>query len=122
MLPLPLLSGGELPTSLEGEELLGLEFLWTAIGEAEIKSCASKHLVRIQGTQNPQDVVLNQEVIAVIANQIAGKAAREAAAKARDGRFDQAAHSLRAAATAVQSFSASEFTEDAQSLLDQKPR
>jgi len=119
VLPLPLLSGGELPTSLEGEELLGLEFLWTAIGEAEIKSCASKHLVRIQGTQNPQDVVLNQEVIAVIANQIAGKAAREAAAKARDGRFDQAAHSLRAAATAVQSFSASEFTEDAQSLLDQ---
>ena len=51
-----------------------------------------------------------------------GKAAREAAAKARDGRFDQAAHSLRAAATAVQSLSASEFTEDAQSLLDQSLR
>jgi Ca-activated chloride channel homolog len=118
VLPLPLLPGGELPASLEGEELLGLEFIWTAIGDTEIKSCKSKHLVRIQGTQNPQDVVLNQEVIAVIANQIAGKAAREAAANARDGRFDQAAHSVRAAVSAVQSFSASELTEDAQSLLD----
>ena len=44
--------------------------------------------MRIQGTQNPQEVVLNQEVIAVVANQIAGKAAREAAEKARKGDFD----------------------------------
>jgi hypothetical protein len=78
VLPLPLLPGGELPASLEGEGLLGLELLWTEIGDTEIQSCTSKHLVRIQGTQNPQDVVLNREVIAVIANQIAGKAAREA--------------------------------------------
>jgi hypothetical protein len=84
VLPLPLLPGGQLPASVEGEELLGLELLWTAIGETEIESCTSMHLVRIQGTQNLQDVVLNQEVIAVIANQIAGKATREAAAKARE--------------------------------------
>src|SRR5215471_405721 len=30
---LPLLPGGELSASLEGEELLGLEFLWTEIGD-----------------------------------------------------------------------------------------
>jgi hypothetical protein len=94
VLPLPLLPDGELPTSLEGEGLLESEFLWTAIEATEIKSCTSKHLVRIQGTQNPQDVVLNQEVIAQIANQIAGKAAREAAAKVREGNFDQAAASI----------------------------
>jgi Ca-activated chloride channel family protein len=122
VLPLPLLPGGELPASLEGEELLGLEFLWTEIGGTEIKTCTSTHLVRIQGTQNPQDVVLNQEVIAVIANQIAGKAAREAAAKAREGNFEQAAHSVRAAAAALQSFSAGELAEDARSLLDQSLR
>jgi Ca-activated chloride channel family protein len=119
VLPLPLLPGGELPASLEGEELLGLEFLWTAIGDTEIKSCTSRHLVRIQGTQNPQDVVLNQEVIAVIANQIAGKAAREAAAKAREGQFDEAARSVRAAAATVRCFSASESTGEAQNLLDE---
>ena len=99
--------------------MLGLEFLWTAIADTEIKSCTSTHLVRIQGTQNPQDVVLNQEVIAVIANQIAGKAAREAAAKARDGHFDQAAHSVRAATAALGCFNASKSTVDAQSLLDE---
>jgi hypothetical protein len=99
--------------------LLELEFLWTAIEDSEIKSCTSKHLVRIQGTQNPQDVVLNQEVIAKIANQIAGKAAREAAAKVREGNFDQAVHSLRVAAAAVQCPGAREFAEDAQSLLDE---
>jgi hypothetical protein len=101
ILPLPLLPNGELPASLEGEELLGLELLWTEIGDTEIHSCTSKHLVRIQGTQNPQDVVLNR-TIAVIANQIAGKAAREAAAKAREGHFDQATHSVCAASAAVQ--------------------
>jgi len=122
VLPLPLLPDGKLPASLEGEELLALEFLWTAIADAEIKSCTSKHLVRIQGTQNPQEVVVNQEVIAVIANQIAGKAAREAAAKAREGHFDQAAHSLRAAAATVQCFGDAEFAEDAQSLLDDSLR
>jgi hypothetical protein len=108
----------KLPTSLEGEELLELEFLWTAIDATEIKSCTSKHLVRIQGTQNPQDVVLNQEVIAKIANQIAGKAAREAAAKVREGNFDQAVHSLRVAAAAVQCPGAAEFAKDAQNLLN----
>jgi hypothetical protein len=119
VLPLPLLPNGELPASLEGEELLGLEFRWTAIGDTEIKSCTSSHLVRIPGTQNPQDVVLNEEVIATIANQIAGKAAREAAANARAGRFDQAAHTVRAASTTLRCFSTSESTGDAQGLLDQ---
>jgi Ca-activated chloride channel family protein len=118
VLPLPRLPDGELPTSIEGEELLELEFLWTAIEATEIKSCTSKQLVRIQGTQNPQDVVLNQEVIAQIVNQIAGKAAREAAAKVRDGNFDQAVHSLRVAVAAVQCPGAAEFAEDAQNLLN----
>ncbi len=41
VLPLPLLPGGKLPASLEGEELLGLEFVWTEIADTEIKSCQS---------------------------------------------------------------------------------
>jgi Ca-activated chloride channel homolog len=122
VLPLPLLPNGELPASLEGEELLGLEFLWTAIGDTEIKSCTSWHLVRIQGTQNPQEVVLNEEVIVTIANQIAGKAAREAAANARAGRFDQAAQTVRAASTTLRCFSPSQSTGDAQGLLDHSLR
>jgi Ca-activated chloride channel family protein len=119
VLPLPLLPGGELPASLEGEELLGLEFLWTEVGDTKIESCTSKHLVRIQGTQNPDEVVLNQEVIAVVANQIAGKAAREAAEKARKGDYHAAARSIRSAVGAVQCLAAPELTDDAQNLLDE---
>jgi hypothetical protein len=113
VLPLPLLPGGKLPASLQGEELLGLEFVWTEICDSEIKSCHSTHLVRIQGTQNPEEVVLNQEVIVVVANQIAGKAAREAAAKAREGDFDAAARSIRSASAAVQRLAAPDLTGEA---------
>jgi Ca-activated chloride channel family protein len=118
VLPLPLLPSGELPASLQGEELLGLEFVWTEICDSEIKSCQSTHLVRIQGTQNPEEVVLNQEVIAVVANQIAGKATREAADKVRTGEFDEAARSIRSASAALQSLAAPELTGEAQNLLD----
>lgn len=119
VLPLPLLPGGKLPASLEGEELLGLEFIWTEIEETKIKSCQSTHLVRIQGTQNTKEVILNQEVIAVLANQIAGKATREASEKIREGDFDEAARSIRTAAAAVQNLAAPGLTEDAQNLLDE---
>ena len=119
VLPLPLLPGGELPASLEGEELLGLEFVWTEIGETKIKSCKSTHLVRIQGTQNQKEVIVNHEVIAVVANQIAGKAAREAAEKVRKGDFVEAARSIRAATAAVQSLAAPELTGEAKNLLDE---
>jgi len=122
VLPLPLLPGEVLPASLEGEELLGLEFVWTEICDAEIKSCQSTHLVRIQGTQNPEEVVLNQEVIAVVANQIAGKAAREAAEKVRKGDFDAAACSILSASAAVQSLAAPELTGEANDLLDETRR
>jgi hypothetical protein len=118
VLPLPLLPDGALPASLEGEELLGLEFVWTEICDSEIKSCQSTHLVRIQGTQNPEEVVLNHQVVVVVANQIAGKAAREAAEKVRKGDFDAAAHSVRSASATLQSLAAPELTGEAQNLLD----
>jgi Ca-activated chloride channel family protein len=122
VLPLPLLPDGTLPASLEGEELLGLEFVWTEIGDTEIKGCTSAHLLRIRGTQDAADEVLNQEVIAVIANQIAGKAMREAAEQARKGDFDGGAQSINLACAAIQSFAAAELTTEARDLLDESHR
>jgi Ca-activated chloride channel family protein len=119
VLPLPLLPDGTLPASLEGEELLGLEFVWTEIGDTEIKGCTSTHLVRIRGTQNADDVVLNQEVIAVIANQIAGKAMREATDQARKGDIDDSLRSISLACATIQSFAAAELTTEASELLDE---
>jgi len=61
VLPLPLLPDGSLPTSLEGEELIGLEFAYTSMAEEgtdlRLESRTSSHLIRIQGTQNPADAV-----------------------------------------------------------------
>jgi Ca-activated chloride channel homolog len=122
VLPLPLLPDGTLPASLEGEELLGLEFVWTEIGDTEIKGCTSTHLVRIRGTQNADDVVLNEEVIAVIANQIAAKATREAADHARKGDFDEGLRSINVACASIQGFAASELTTEAKDLLDETHR
>ncbi|MFZ0504583.1 MAG: hypothetical protein WAM44_12775 [Chthoniobacterales bacterium] len=83
VLPLPLLPDGSLPALLEGEELVALEFAFTSITEEgtdlRLESRTGSHLVRIQGTQNPADVVQNVELIAVIANQQAADAVRKAA-------------------------------------------
>jgi hypothetical protein len=61
VLPLPLLPDGSLPASLEGEELIGLEFAYTSITEEgtdlRLESRSSLHLVRVQGTQNPAELV-----------------------------------------------------------------
>jgi Ca-activated chloride channel family protein len=122
VLPLPLLPDGTLPASLEGEELLGLEFVWTEIDDTEIKGCTSTHLVRIRGTQSADDVVLNEEVIAVIANQIAGKAMRDAADQARKGDFDEGLRSINLACATIQGFAASELTAEANDLLDESLR
>jgi hypothetical protein len=122
VLPLPFLADGTLPASLEGEELLGLEFIWTEIGDTEIKGCTSTHLVRIRGTQDAADVILNQEVIAIIADQIAGKAMREAAEQARKGNFDRGLQSINLACATIQSFEAPELTIEARDLLDESHR
>jgi Ca-activated chloride channel family protein len=83
VLPLALLPDGSLPASLEGEELVALEFAYTSIAEEgadlRLESRTSSHLVRIQGTQNEGDVVQNVELIAIIANQQAAEAVRKAA-------------------------------------------
>jgi Ca-activated chloride channel family protein len=124
VLPLPLLPDGSLPASLEGEELVALEFAYTSITEEgadlRLESRTSSHLVRIQGTQNEADVVQNVELIAVIANQQAADAVRQAA-EALAGGAD--------AETAVQHFAsaklflgccaAPELASEAAALLDE---
>ena len=95
VLPLPLLPDGSLPASLEGEELVGLEFAYTSTTEQStelrLESRTSAHLVRIQGTQNPDEVVQNVELIAVIANQQAADAIRKAAGALANGADAEAA-------------------------------
>jgi hypothetical protein len=95
VLPLPLLPDGSLPTSLEGEELIGLEFANTSLTEEgtdlRLESRTSAHLVRIQGTQNPAEVIQNVQLIAVIANQQTADAMRKAGDELANGADAEAA-------------------------------
>jgi Ca-activated chloride channel homolog len=124
VLPLPLLPDGSLPTSLEGEELVGLEFAYTSLTEEgtdlRLESRTSSHLVRIQGTQNPADVVQNVELIAVIANQQAADAVRKAAeALAGGADAETALEHLSEARIALKACPAPQLTSEAAALLDE---
>ncbi|HEX3443716.1 MAG TPA: hypothetical protein VHS80_03305, partial [Chthoniobacterales bacterium] len=58
---------------------------------SRVANSLSRHLVRIQGTQNPDEVVQNVELIAVIANQQATDAMRKAADALSNGADPEAA-------------------------------
>ncbi len=124
VLPLPLLPDGNLPASLEGEELLALEFAYTSITEEgtdlRLESRTSSHLIRIQGTQNEADVLQNAELIAVIANQQAADAVRKAAeALAGGADAETALQHLTGAKQFFAQCSAPEFASEAAALLDE---
>jgi uncharacterized protein YegL len=124
VLPLPLLPDGSLPASLEGEELVGLEFAYTSITEdgtdLRLESRTSSHLVRIQGTQNEADVVQNVELIAVIANQQAADAMRKAAeALANGGDADAAVQHFASAKQLFVECASPDLTSEAAALLNE---
>jgi hypothetical protein len=124
VLPLPLLPDGSLPTSLEGEELVGLEFAYTSLTEERtdlrLESRTSSHLVQIQGTQNEADIVQNVELIAVIANQQAADAVRKAAdALAGGADAETALQHLSKAKVVLEACPAPELASEAAALLDE---
>jgi Ca-activated chloride channel homolog len=123
VLPLPL-SDGSLPASLEGEELVALEFAYTSIREEgtdlRLESRTSSHLVRIQGTQNEADLVQNVELIAVIANQQAADAVRQTAeALASGADAATALEHLSKAKIVLEACPVPELTAEAAALLDE---
>src|ERR1700758_369443 len=123
VLPLPLFPEGSFPASLEGEELVPPEFAYTSITEEgtdlRLESRTSAHLVWIQGTQNPADVVQNVELIAVIANQQAADAVRKAAeALAAGADPETALQHLTDAKLCLNACAAPELASEAAALLD----
>ena len=115
-LPLPLVNG-EPFTSLEGEKFLELEILWDEIGDKEIKSCRHEQLIRISGTQNPDEIQLNEETVAWIAVQRAGKALDEATKDVDANKIDQAKGKLQQALDALKSYKLDDKAADGIRLL-----
>jgi hypothetical protein len=125
VLPLPLLPDGTLPASLEGEELIGLEFLWTQLepGDAGddltlVRKSVSQ-VVRIQATQDAADVVKNNELVAVIANQRAGKAVREATDHLAKGLLGAAQGTLNTARLLLDNIGDQAATAEGSALLSE---
>ncbi|MEQ1838905.1 MAG: VWA domain-containing protein [Verrucomicrobiales bacterium] len=95
VLPLPVLEDGQPVASLEGEALVELEILWDDLPGSEITSCNHLQTIRILGTQNPEDVKVNVDVIPSVATQRTGLAMAEALQEAKEGRSDRALIILR---------------------------
>jgi len=116
VLPLPLING-EPAASLEGEGLLEMHVLWDEIGEKEITSCRHEQLIRIQGTQDAKDVKLNEEVVAWIAVQRAGKALDDATKDATANKVDEAKKKLQEAIGVLKGYKLDQKTADGLRLL-----
>jgi Ca-activated chloride channel family protein len=118
LLPIPFI-GNRPAASLEGEKLLELEVLWDDIGEKEIKSCRHAQVVRISATQDPAEIKLNEETVAWIAVQRAGKALDEATKAVDADRVEEAKDKLRKALEALRRYKLDSKTADGVKLLQE---
>jgi Ca-activated chloride channel family protein len=96
VLPLPWVDGKPV-VSLEGERLLEVEVLYDEIGEAEIISRSFAQVMRIQATQNPEEVRQKAEVIPWVAMQRAGQAMDAVTKLMDEEKAEQAVQALRQA-------------------------
>jgi len=116
VLPLPFFNGQPV-ASLEGEKLLGFEILWDEIGEKEIKSCQHEQNIRVLGTQDVNDVKLNEEVVAWVAVQKAGKAVDEATKDIDADKINDAKTKLQQALDALKRYKLDDKAADGIRLL-----
>jgi Ca-activated chloride channel family protein len=103
VLPLPAVQGKPV-VSLEGEQLLELEMLCDEITETEIISRTHTQIVRIQATQNPDEVKRKDEVIPWVALQRAGKVLDQLTGLMDAGNIAAAIESLQDAIAALRAY------------------
>ncbi len=89
VLALPTINGQPV-CSLEGEQLLELEFLYDELHAKEIASRTVTQVIRIQATQNPDEVKMREEVIPWVAMQKAGHVIDEVNKRMDAGRWQEA--------------------------------
>jgi len=112
VLPLPTL-GGQPVVSLEGEQLLELELAYDEIAAEGIRSKTFTQIIRIQSTQDPAKVVLNQKIIPWVALQRAGKVMQQALQHLDAGREPTALRLLLEAREALHRYGVSSEVKEA---------
>jgi len=103
VLPLPLVEGKPV-VSLEGEQLLEFELVYDEITESEIISRTYHQIVRIQATQNPDEVKRKDEVIPWVALQRAGQVMDQLTRLMDAGDVSGAVASVQSAIDALKSY------------------
>jgi len=112
VLPLPTV-GGQPVVSLEGEQLLELELAYDEIAAEGIRSKTFTQIIRIQSTQDPAKVVLNQKIIPWVALQRAGKVMQQALQHLDAGREPTALRLLLEAREALHRYGVSSEVKEA---------
>jgi len=103
VLPLPWLEGRPV-VSLEGERLLEVEMLYDEISAAEIISRTDARVVRIQATQNPEEVRQQAKVIPWVALQRAGLVMDDVTKLMDGGRLEEAVMALNQTIAALRGY------------------
>ncbi|MFP6899846.1 MAG: VWA domain-containing protein, partial [Opitutales bacterium] len=113
VLPIPLLADGNPAAELDGEELLEIEFIYDEIGEKKVTSRSEKRTIRVRATQDPADVQVNERILPILSNQVAGKAVREATLRMDRMELEEARHLLETKARELRAFGHPEVVRDA---------
>jgi len=92
-LALPLVNGKP-PFDLKGEQLLSVEVLWDEILEKGVVSRTLNQQIRIQATQDPAEVIVNNVVAPWVSLQKAGIVAADVTKKMDQGKINEALAAL----------------------------
>jgi Ca-activated chloride channel homolog len=117
VLPLPLIAGKPAFT-LEGELLLELEFLFDELGEGEVTSRIVTQLIRIQATQNPDEVKIQEEVVSWVAMQKAARVLQDVNSRMDGGRGAEAVTLLRSAIERLKEYGPAAQVAEALKMLE----
>ena len=118
VLPLPWLQGAPV-ASLEGEKLVEIEILYDEIGEAGVVSRSQQQVVRVQATQNPQEVKVDETVVGWVAMQKAGLTIKRATDEMTGGSPEKAKSILQEAIRFLSQRGSKDKVEQALQILNQ---
>jgi len=112
VLPIPLGADGSQIASLEGEKLLSLEFLYDLVEKERIVSKKEQRLIRIQATQDPSEVSINESVLPIVTSQKTGRIMKKAIALLDHNRFEDAIQNLNRMLGELESLGRPELVHD----------
>lgn len=114
---LPPGADGKPVVTLDQEELVKVEVAWDAFTSDGISSKTWTQTIRARREQDPNKVILNEEMVPWIATQQAAKIARDAIDAVDRGEIEEARQNLRRAVARLKAYPASADTEDGLRLM-----